>query len=132
MPGQEFLRGINVAKTTLTASSEGVSNVSFDTLADAAMASRSTVSIWATGPFYTRIGASIVAQLTVLRVGTLVIHSALQDGDAHSVRAHFKVGGTDAALAVRGENKSSGAVADTLVANEDKTKLCLAADANSL
>ena len=94
MPGQEFLRGINVAKTTLTASSEGVSNVSFDTLADAAMASWSTISIWATGPFYTRIGASIVAQLTVLRVGALVIHSALQDGDAHSVRANLKVGGT--------------------------------------
>ena len=96
------------------------------------MAGRSTVSIWATGPFYTRIGASIIAQLAVLRVGTLFIHSALQDGDAHSVRAHFKVGGTDAALAIRGENKSSGAVADTLVANEDKTKLCLAADANPL
>ena len=123
----------NVCATKLTASSDGVSNVSFDTLADAAMASRSTVSIWATGPFYTRIGASIVAQLTVLRVGALVIHSAPQDGDAHSViRANLKVGGTDAALAVRGENKSSGAVADTLVANEDKTKLCLAADANPL
>ena len=122
----------NVCRTKLTASSDGVSYVSFDTLADAAMAGGSTVSIGATGPFHTRIGASIVAQLTVLRVGTLVIHSALQDGDAHSVRSHFKVGGTDAALAVRGENKSSGAVADTLVANEDKTKLCLAADANPL
>ena len=117
MPGQEFLRGINVAKTTLTASSEGVSNVSFDTLADAAMASWSTISIWATGPFYTRIGASIIAQLAVLRVGTLVIHGALQDWDAHSVGAHLKVRGADAALAIRGEDQSSGAVTDTLVAD---------------
>ena len=95
------------------------------------MAGRSTVSIWATGPFYTRIGASIIAQLAVLRVGTLFIHSALQDGDAHSVGAHFKVRWTDAALAVGGENQSSGAVADTLVADEDKAKFCLATDANS-
>ena len=96
------------------------------------MASRSTVSIWATGPFYTRIGASIIAQLAVLRVGTLFIHSALQDGDAHSVGTHFKVRWTDAALTIGGENQSSGAVTDTLVANEDKTKLCLVADANPL
>ena len=118
--------------TTLTASSEGVSNVSFDTLADAAMASWSTISIWATGPFYTRIGASIIAQLAVLRVGTLFIHSALQDGDAHSVGTHFKVRWTDAALTIGGENQSSGAVTDTLVANEDKAKFCLATNANSL
>ena len=107
----------NVCRTKLTASSDGVSYVSFDTLADAAMASRSTVSIWATGPFYTRIGASIVAQLTVLRVGALVIHRALQDWDAHSVGAHLKVRGADAALAIRGEDQSSGAVTDTLVAD---------------
>ena len=73
-----------------------------------------------------------IVQLTVLRIGALVIHSALQDGDAHSVRADLRVGGTDAALAIRGENKSWEAVADTLVANEDKTKLCLVADANPL
>jgi hypothetical protein len=85
-----------------SASSDGISYVSFDTLADAAMTGRSTVSIWATGPFYTRIGASIIAQLAVLRVGALFIHSALQDGDAHSVRAHFKVRWTDAALAIGG------------------------------
>jgi len=115
-----------------SASSDGISYVSFDTLADAAMTGRSTVSIWATGPFYTRIGASIIAQLAVLRVGTLIIHSALQDGDAHSVGTHFKVRWTDAALAIGGENQSSGAVADTLVADEDKAKFCLATDANSL
>ena len=107
----------NVCRTKLTASSDGVSYVSFDTLADAAMASRSTVSIWATGPFYTRIGASIIAQLAVLRVGALFIHSALQDGDAHSVGTHFKVRWTDAALTIGGENQSSGAVTDTLVAD---------------
>ena len=87
-------------KDKLTASSDGISYVSFDTLADAAMAGRSTVSIWATGPFYTRIRASIIAQLAVLRVGALVIHSAFQDGDAHSVGTHFKVRWTDAALAI--------------------------------
>jgi len=100
-----------------SASSDGVSYVSFDTLADAAMAGRSTVSIWATRPFYTRIGASIIAQLAVLRVSALFIHSALQDGDAHSVGTHFKVRRTDAALAIGGENQSSGAVTDTLVAD---------------
>ncbi|MAD25763.1 MAG: hypothetical protein CMO44_16510 [Verrucomicrobiales bacterium] len=83
-----------------SASSDGIPYVSFDTLADAAMAGRSTVSIWATGPFYTRIRASIIAQLAVLRVGALVIHSAFQDGDAHSVGTHFKVRWTDAALAI--------------------------------
>ena len=107
----------NVCTTKLTASSDGVSYVSFDTLADAAMAGGSTVSIGATGPFHTRIGASIVAQLAVLRVGALVIHRALQDWDAHSVGAHLKVRGADAALAIRGEDKSSGAVTDTLVAD---------------
>jgi len=61
----------------LTASSDGVSNKSFDALADAAMSGRSTVSIRATGPLYTRIRASIVAQLTVLRIVTFWIHFAL-------------------------------------------------------
>ena len=61
----------------LTASSDGVSKISFDALADAAMSGRSTVSIEATRPFYTRIGASIVAQLTVLRIVTFWIHFAL-------------------------------------------------------
>ena len=61
----------------LTASSDGVPYVSFDTLAYAAMAGRSTVSIGATGPFHTRIGASIVAQLTVLRIVTFWIDFAL-------------------------------------------------------
>ena len=81
------------------------------------MAGGSTVSIGATGPLHTRIGASIVAQLAVLRVGALVIHGALQDWDAHSIGAHLKVRGADAALAIRGEDQSSGAVTDTLVAD---------------
>lgn len=116
---------------TLTASGDGVSDVSFDTLADAAMAGRSTVSIRATGPLYTRIGASIVAQLAVLRVGALIIYGALQDRDAHSVGAHLKVRRTDAALAVGGEDQASGTVAEALVADQDEAQLCFAADTHT-
>ena len=86
----------------------------------------------AAGPFYTRISTSIVAELTVLRVGTFVIYSALEDGDAHTVRTHLKAGGTDTRLAIQGEDQAPRTVAQTLVADQDEAQLGLAADAYSL
>ena len=82
---ENMLETVDEEKKILTASSERVSNISFDTFADAAMTGGCTVSIRAAGPFYTWISASIICELTVLGVKAVIVQLTLQDRDAVAV-----------------------------------------------
>ena len=82
---RKHARTVDEEKMILTASGERVSNISFDTFADAAMTGGCTVSIGAARPFYTWISASIICELTVLGVKAVIVQLTLQDRDAVAV-----------------------------------------------
>lgn len=104
-----------------TASGERVSNISFDTFADAAMTSGCTVSIGAARPFYTWISASIICELTVLGVKAVIVQLTLQDRDAVAVWSKLHIWWADTPGSILRGHQTSRTVADTLVANQDKS-----------
>ena len=81
----------------------------------------STVSVGATRPFYTWITASIICELTVLDVDTIVVQLTLQNRDAISVRSKLHLGWADTSGSILGWHQSSRTVTDTLVPDEDES-----------
>ena len=71
----------------LTATSVWVSGVSLDTSALTPVTTRSTIGIVSARPLDTRITASVVGQLAIFDVNTVVIKATLQVWDADSVRS---------------------------------------------
>ena len=87
------------------------------------MASWGAISIGSTRPLYTWISASVVRQLAVLDVNTVVIELTLQIRNTNAIRAHHEARRTDALGAVIREDQPSAGVTDALVTNEDKPEL---------
>ena len=84
----------------LTATSVWVPCVSLDTSALTSVTSGSTIGIVSARPLYTWITASVVGQLAIFDVNTVVIKATLQVRNADSVRSWDVAWGTDTLGAV--------------------------------
>ena len=87
------------------------------------MASGGAIGIGSTRPLHTRISASVVGQLAVLDVKTVVIEFTLQVRNTDAIRTHHEARGTDTLAAIVREHQTSAGVADALVTDEDKAQL---------
>ena len=96
------------------------------------MTSGGAIGIGSTRPLYTWISASVVRQLAVLDVNTVVIEFTLEVRNTDAVRTHHEARGTDTLGAVIREDQASAGVADALVTDEDKAQLGGAALAHAL
>ena len=87
------------------------------------MASGGAIGIGSTWPLYTWISASVVRQLAVLDVKTVVIEFTLQVRNTDAIGTHHEARGTDTLGAIVREHQTSAGVTDALVTNEDKAQL---------
>ena len=84
----------------LTTTSDGVPDISFNTLADTSVSSGGPEGVGPTGPLDTGVATGVVGQLAVLDVDALVVKAALQVGLTDSVCAEDHAGGTDTLVAL--------------------------------
>ena len=87
------------------------------------MASGGAIGIGSTRPLHTWISASVVGQLAVLDVKTVVIEFTLQVRNTDAIRTRHEARGTDTLAAIVREHQTSAGVTDALVTDEDKAKL---------
>ena len=69
----------------LTTTSDGVPDISLNTLANTSVSSGGSEGVCPTGPLYAGVATGVVGQLAVLDVDTLVVKPALQVGLADPV-----------------------------------------------
>ena len=87
------------------------------------MASGGAIGIGSTRPLHTWISASVVRQLAVLDVKTVVIEFTLQVRNTDAIRTRHEARGTDTLGAIVREHQTSAGVTDALVTDEDKAEL---------
>ena len=87
------------------------------------VASGGAIGIGSTRPLYTWISASVVRQLAVLDVKTVVIEFTLQVRNTDAIGTHHEARWTDTLGAIVREHQTSAGVTDALVTNEDKAQL---------
>ena len=85
----------------LTTTSDGVPDISLNTLANTSVSSGGSEGVCPTGPLYAGVATGVVGQLAVLDVDALVVKLTLQVWLTDPVGSENHAGGTDTLVALR-------------------------------